>query len=1772
MRLRPHFIIAGMGIFALAFLANTFSRGNPRLLTAQTSGGGTYCTNVNNIVEPPSERCDDGNTVDNDGCTRCITDAGYVCSPDTDRDFNYTADGTFGVDVPSGIYLVTLFLGDPGPAHDQMGVYLEGQLVDTVSTDAGIVVSKTYETFVVDGQLTLRLKDLGGSDTVAVIEGLVILPKPPNPQGATGYWFDFGTDTSPVAADYWRFTPQSTYVKDGYGWVSGTINAGDRGTGSARCRPMSPVVLFVGGLTPTISPRVGQNIPLTVQVTNRGTTTYANPSLKLSFNGYKNAVKSLDSPPLSCTSSPQSPGASDTTCSLPALPPGSSRTYRFQVTNNGQDCSNCGTETWASTIVSFSDSSYSSNPVDGTSTLSSLNYSYHVQSQLDPGVLSGDVSVIVSAFVSFTPTPNSYFNYVVTVQNNGPDSAYFNDPLSLTLSREGTFYAIASDHTCHTTQTSGLLQCDPPEFLPAGSQITYYIVYNFSPSACPIASFTLTASLPNTRSRDTNLANNQATATTTCISQCNDGNDNDGDGKIDMQDYGCASATDNTENGEPLGSLGQTFSCTLTGWACDADNYATPIFVHFYEGNTFINGVVADQPREQSVANACGGITTHGFTYTLPASLKDGRPHTIYVFAINIGTDAQNPPISGSPLTLTCAAPVSSSSSSFSSIISSSSLSSSRSSSSAPPVSSASSASSAASPLCGNGILEMGEECETGHTMCEPGPRPICNLSTCRCVAQSSSVSSSSAFSSSSSGPVTLPPPLFRFEFDERAGNTVQDISGNGHTAMLSGQYQWVEGRAGGAVDFQNDGAAHFSGHFSSVPFTVTFWIKRTILDHSANWPQIVGSEEYYGWAVNIGEMYASPQGKLHFGKVAVGGVSNASPLTNTDAWHFVAVSYDGTQAKFFVDGRLDATVPYTNVFNDVTQWSIGNYGSAQPAGASLDSVTLYPGVLTQAQIDFLATTIPPTSSSSSSSSVISQRSSSTSSQSMFLMRGIVSTPTASNGTLRYRIDLTKFAQTPEGMSATLFVSPPIGATLQSGISPQECRATGNQTGPTVVCDLTALPIATKTFVFYFDLAQSGLPCPSSVSTTFDASCAPRATASLSPIYSLFANILRLAQTPPSNCLPTSLTLSTDITCAPLPSVPLTLPPPRFRFPFNENAGNLAHDVSGLGNHASLEGQYRWVEGREGSAVEFTGNGAGTFAGNFSAVPFTTTFWIKRTTIDHSINWPQILGSLEYNGWSINLGERSVPAPSQGKLYFGKVGVRSVPASSRITDSAWHFVAVAYDGMLVKFYVDGLLDSTLPFAETFINATHWYIGNYGAIQPVGAVLDEVSLYPGILTPEQVAALSAAVPGSASSSSSSSFSISSVSDSSVSTVSSQTSTTSAQSSVSSVSSSLSSSFSYSSYSTSLYWSSATSYGVLASAPSSSYRLSLCWNGSLETGEECEKGLSCTAGKTCNVQTCKCASSSSRSSSGTLPPLCGNSILNTGEQCEIGVLCQSGYYCSATCQCTVLKIASSAGSSALSSASSSLPQASCGNGLLEVGEGCEAGFPCQYGSCDFQCQCRVVSSASSSLSAATVGICGNGVVEEGEQCDDGNTTPHDGCSLFCTTEEGFACASQPSFCLPVCGDGIRVPPEECDDGNMSDGDGCTSVCKIERGAAPSTPACGNDLLEVGEECDTSFPCLIGDCQDCRCVALSSGSSSEEQSSSDSVSSVSSATPESSAASSERLLMPVAVEEPASVPSLSSSALGWQITISISALCAIALLFFFLWKKRRQERGAV
>ena len=148
------------------------------------------------------------------------------------RDFVFTPLAEFVVDVPAGRYDVTIVLGDATAAHEQMGVFLEGAQVDSVTTAVNQFVTRAYRVAVGDGQLRLKLDDLGGADANVVINALTVAP-------AAILKLDFGTASSPVAADYVRVTEATAYAAvPGYGWLSGTRQSRDRATSDPLTRDL----------------------------------------------------------------------------------------------------------------------------------------------------------------------------------------------------------------------------------------------------------------------------------------------------------------------------------------------------------------------------------------------------------------------------------------------------------------------------------------------------------------------------------------------------------------------------------------------------------------------------------------------------------------------------------------------------------------------------------------------------------------------------------------------------------------------------------------------------------------------------------------------------------------------------------------------------------------------------------------------------------------------------------------------------------------------------------------------------------------------------------------------------------------------------------------------------------------------------------------------------------------------------------------------------------------------------------------------------------------------------------------------------------------------------------------------------------------------------------------------------------------------------------------------------------------------------------------------
>jgi len=89
-----------------------------------------------------------------------------------------------------------------------------------------------------------------------------------------------------------------------------------------------------------------------------------------------------------------------------------------------------------------------------------------------------------------------------------------------------------------------------------------------------------------------------------------------------------------------------------SGWAQDPDAPTASIPVHFYlDGPAGVGTYLAMETA--SIPQGPPGEGPHGFRFPLPSRLRDGAPHQLFVYGIDVGNSADNALLPGSPQTFT---------------------------------------------------------------------------------------------------------------------------------------------------------------------------------------------------------------------------------------------------------------------------------------------------------------------------------------------------------------------------------------------------------------------------------------------------------------------------------------------------------------------------------------------------------------------------------------------------------------------------------------------------------------------------------------------------------------------------------------------------------------------------------------------------------------------------------------------------------------------------------------------------------------------------------------------------------------------------------------------------------------------------------------------------------------------------------------------------------------------------------------------------------------
>ena len=189
-------------------------------------------------------------------------------------------------------------------------------------------------------------------------------------------------------------------------------------------------------------------------------------------------------------------------------------------------------------------------------------------------------------------------------------------------------------------------------------------------------------------------------------------------------------------------------------------------------------------------------------------------------------------------------------------------------------------------------------------------------------------------------------------------------------------------------------------------------------------------------------------------------------------------------------------------------------------------------------------------------------------------------------------------------------------------------------------------------------------------------------------------------------------------------------------YPFDEVAGNVAHDYSGLNNHGTIFGASR-VAGHSGNGLLFGADDARVEIANsvlFFDGLIAIGAWINPAIIEAGKVY-RIIGSYNYGGLYFQIRDGRLEVLHEGQSYhFGNVMIQS---------GVWTYIEFTSNGADIVTYINGVEDArtniTLPikfFSNISIGANRVRItGGYpltDIVEEFPGVIDQLEMVEGVL--------------------------------------------------------------------------------------------------------------------------------------------------------------------------------------------------------------------------------------------------------------------------------------------------------------------------------------------------------------------------------------------------------------------------------------------------------
>lgn len=514
-----------------------------------------------------------------------------------------------------------------------------------------------------------------------------------------------------------------------------------------------------------------------------------------------------------------------------------------------------------------------------------------------------------------------------------------------------------------------------------------------------------------------------------------------------------------------------------------------------------------------------------------------------------------------------------------------------------------------------------------------------------------------------------------------RAEGNNTDALGNGRTAIPGGA-SFAPGFVGQAFSFAGAATGVSVGNptaFQLQNLTVEAWIKRADASQVSQGSPAAG---LFGGGAGSYALSMLPNGQLILGKVALSNVYSTATVKDTN-WHHVAVTRDGVNVSFYIDGATAGTATYAPAFEFNTPFAIGSLGTAFGAyyynfWGLIDEVGLYNRALSSAEIG----AIYGAGAAGKKDEITTVR---------------VDAPSAARAGVDF---ITRFSiknENSDPATNVLFdVSLPAGYTLvshtpSSGSDLVSASSVKNTvatipSGETVTLTLTGHADTPSALLFHGQVSRNGAepkPHDGSVEAT--------------------VFVLRPDTSPPAGIVG-----------------------------WWRGEGNYL-DSADNGGAAAAAG-VGFAPGHVGQAFELTNALPGVEVGNppvFRCQNFTIEAWIRRYSTN-SASHPFSVGTIFGGG----VYSYALVLEGAGQLSLSKVAVSKISSTARVTDTGWHHVAVTKNGADVHFFIDGADAGSGSYDEIFTFETPFAVGSLGA--PFGSgdganstfwgEIDELTLY------------------------------------------------------------------------------------------------------------------------------------------------------------------------------------------------------------------------------------------------------------------------------------------------------------------------------------------------------------------------------------------------------------------------------------------------------------